>query len=438
MNKGLKRILELLDENTFQETAIEDSGQGIITGTGKIHGKKVCVYAHDPEISAGAMSEAMTTKISNLLDHAISTNVPFIALNESAGAKIQDGVSALAGLGEIFKRQISACGTIPQISVCFGSCAGGAVYSSALSDFTIMVRDSSYMYLTGPSVVKTATGEVTDHELLGGSSVHGSRSGVAQFVAENEEEALNTVRNLLEYLDSSAKRVGDPKFPCEGIMDIVPDEPSRSYNMLDLIECIADSGSILEVHKDWAKNIITTFARIAGHAVGIVANQPRYLAGALDSKASRKAARFIDICNSFRLPIITFVDVPGFLCGSEHEQEGIIEHGAALLKAYGKASVQKISITLRKSYGGAHIAMCCKQLAGSIAFAWPHAELAVMGKTGAGKILHDTDSEPKDSSVSHALKEGYIDEIISPEDTRNRIIQILDSINNHIKEHETE
>ena len=409
---------------------MDNSVQGVITGTGEIHGKRVCVYAHNPEISAGAMSNAMTAKISNLLDMAVSMDVPFIELNESAGAKIQDGIGALAGLGEIFKRQVSACGIIPQISVCFGSCAGGAVYSSALSDFTIMVRNLSYMYLTGPSVVKATTGEDTDHENLGGARVHGRKSGVAQFVVENEEEALCTVRRLLEYLAPTEKCAGSPRISGDAINDIVPDDPSRSYNMMNLIECIADYGSILEIHKDWARNIITTFARIAGHAVGIVANQPRHLAGALDSKASRKAARFIDICNSFGLPIITLVDVPGFLCGSEHEQEGIIEHGSGLLKAYVKSSVQKITITLRKSYGGAHIAMCCKQLAGGISLAWPHAELAVMGKTGAGKILNELDSADKGSSVSYALKNGHIDEIINPEDTRNRIVQLLDSIKN--------
>ena len=427
MNKGLERILALLDEGTFKEVAMEGPDDGIITGTGKIHGQTVCIYAHNPEISAGAMSEKMAMKVADLLDKAICLKVPFIELNESAGAKIQDGIGALAGLGEIFKRQIAAHGTIPQISVCFGSCAGGTVYSSALTDFTIMVKNKSYMYLTGPSVVKAATGEETDHESLGGSYLHGHISGVAQFVADDEHEAIVTVRRLLGYLYSDHGDTETSVRNHTSASDIVPSDPSRSYNMLDLISCIVDNGSTLEVHKDWAKNIITTFARIGGHSVGIVANQPNHLAGALDSKASRKASRFIDICNTSNLPVITLVDVPGFLCGSGHEKEGIIEHGSTLLTAYAKATVQKMTITLRKSYGGAYIAMCCKQLAGGISLAWPDAEIAVMGKAGAGKVLRKTDSGEESAGLSQALVYGYIDEVIRPDDTRDRIMEILQS-----------
>ena len=421
MNKGLERIRTLLDAGTFTETCA-DSVDGVVTGTGKIDGRTVCVYAHNPELSAGAMSENMALRICSLLDLAVSMKVPFIGLNESAGARIQDGISALAGLGELFRRQIAAAGIIPQIAVCLGSCAGGAVYSSALADLTIMVRKGSYMYLTGPSVVKAATGEDTDHESLGGSEVHGSMSGVAHFVADSEENAMKIVRDILGYFNGIFPEAGPAG---NDIGKLVPENPSKAYDMLDVISCIADQDSILEIHKDWAKNMICTFARIAGRAVGIVANQPKVMAGALDGKASRKAAGFIRICDSFGLPVITLADVPGFLCGIGCEQDGIISHGAALMTEYGRARVPKITVTIRKSYGGAHIAMCSKQLGGGTAIVWPDASLAVMGKGGAGKVLHEAGSARNDGCTAHALEHGYIDEIIKPEETRTRLMDIL-------------
>lgn len=429
MNKGLQRIRTLLDADTFMELDGANE-EGLPAGTGKINGHTVCVYAHNPEISAGAMSEGMISRICTLLDTSVRMGVPFIELNESAGARIQNGVGALAGLGEVFRRQIAASGTIPQIAVCFGSCAGGAVYSSSLADFTIMIRNSSYMYLTGPSVVRAATGEDTDHESLGGADIHGRKSGVAHFIADSEEEALKLARDILGYLweKESTSEASLPETDMKDIVGLIPNNPSRPYDMHDVITVIADRNSILEVHNEWASNIICSFARIGGHAVGIVANQPKVLAGSLDGKASMKAARFIGQCDRFRLPVITLVDVPGFLCGSICEHEGIITQGTALLREYAKATIPKITVTLRKSYGGAHIAMCCKQLGGGVALAWPDATLAVMGKAGAGKVIHDTDGQKKFESAEHALKHGYIDEIVVPEDTRSRIIDILASV----------
>ena len=422
MNKGLERIKALLDPGSFNETGCGMPGEGLVTGMGKIDGQTVCVYAHDPELSAGAMSEDMTAKVCALLDLAVSRKVPFIELNESAGARIQDGIGALAGLGEIFRRQVAASGIIPQIAACFGSCAGGAVYSSALADLTIMVRKSSYMYLTGPSVVKAATGEVTDHESLGGADVHGNMSGVAHLVAEDEAQALQMIRDIIGYLCLESEAESPER---EDICHIVPQNPSKSYDMHELISCIADKGSTLEIHKGWARNILCILARICGRAVGIVANQPAVLAGALDGKASRKAAGFIRLCNRFGLPLITLADVPGFLCGSVCEHEGIITDGAGLLYEYAKAEVPKITVSLRKSYGGAHIAMCCRQLGGGAALAWPEATLAVMGKGGAGKVLHEAPDNRNDGTAAYAAEHGYIDEIIRPEDTRNKISEIL-------------
>lgn len=464
-----ERLALLLDEGSFEEfdmfvqhrctnfgmekTAYD--GDGVVTGMGTIDGRLVYVYAQDFTVNGGSMSETMAQKICKVMDMAMRNKVPFIGLNDSGGARIQEGICSLAGFGEIFERNILASGVIPQISGIFGPCAGGAVYSPALTDFTIMVKDTSYMFLTGPGVVKTVTGESVTQEELGGAGVHSSKSGVAHFAVENEKEGIDTIKALMSFIPSNNREeapfmeTSDPAGRYDDMLnDIIPDSPNKAYDMYQVIGSIVDDGRFLEIHKSWAKNIITGFAHMNGRSVGIVANQPKVLAGVLDINASRKAARFVRFCDAFNIPLVTLVDVPGFLCGTQQEYGGIITHGAKLLYAYGEATVPKVTVTLRKSYGGAHITMSCKQLRGDINYAWPSANIAVMGAEGAVEILYSKEmkeiSDPTERAKAAELKKteynnlfcnpynaasyGYIDDIIEPRNTRFRIIRALEQL----------
>jgi acetyl-CoA carboxylase carboxyltransferase component len=380
---------------------------------------------------------------------------PLIGINDSGGARIQEGINALAGYAEIFQRNILASGVIPQISGIFGPCAGGAVYSPALTDFNIMTQGTSYMFLTGPKVVKTVTGEDVTQEQLGGASVHTSKSGVAHFSAQTEEDAIQMIQKLLSYIPQNnleeppVFKSSDPIDRLEdGLNEIIPDSANKPYDMYEIIGAIVDSGEFLEVHADYAKNIIVGFARFNGQSVGIVANQPKFLAGVLDINASRKAARFVRFCDAFNIPIVSLVDVPGFLPGTGQEYGGVITHGAKLLYAYGEATVPKVTVTLRKSYGGAHIVMSCKQLRGDINYAWPSAEIAVMGAEGAVEVLYSkeiaAEKDPEKLAVVleekkkeyndlftnpyEAARYGYIDDVIEPRNTRFRVIRALQQL----------
>ena len=464
-----ERLAILLDEGSFEEFdmfvqhrctnfGMESSrydGDGVVTGMGTIDGRQVYVSAQDFTVNGGSMSETMAAKICKVMDMSVRNGVPFISLNDSGGARIQEGINSLAGFGEIFERNILASGVIPQISGIFGPCAGGAVYSPALTDFTVMIKDTSYMFLTGPGVVKTVTGEVVTQEELGGASVHATKSGVAHFAAENEQEGLMTIRHLLSFLPSNNReqapfiQTSDPAGRYDdSLNEIIPETPNKAYDMYQVIGSIVDDGMFLEVHKSWAKNIIVGFAHMNGRSVGIVANQPKILAGVLDINASRKAARFVRFCDAFNIPIVTLVDVPGFLCGTQQEYGGIISHGAKLLYAYGEATVPKVTVTLRKSYGGAHITMSCKQLRGDINYAWPTANIAVMGAEGAVEILYSKEikaiEDPQERAKAeddkkkeyndlfcnpyNAASYGYIDDIIEPRNTRFRVIRALEQL----------
>ena len=462
-----ERLALLLDPGSFEEYDMfvqhrctnfgmdkeHIDGDGVVTGCGTIDGRLVYVFAQDFTVSGGSLSKTMSEKICKVMDMAVRNGAPVIGLNDSGGARIQEGIDALAGYGEIFERNILASGVIPQISGIFGPCAGGAVYSPALTDFTLMVKNTSYMFLTGPAVVKSVTGEDVTQEDLGGASVHSSKSGVAHFAASSEEEGIATIKDLLSFLPQNnmeeAPRVEttDPVSRVEDLLnEIVPDNPNKAYDMYKVIGCIVDDGRFLEVHKDFAKNIIVGFAHMGGRSVGIVANQPAILAGALDINASRKASRFVRFCDAFNIPLVTLVDVPGFLCGTTQEYGAIITNGAKLLYAYGEATVPKVTVTLRKSYGGAHIVMSCKQLRGDINYAWPSANIAVMGADGAVNVLYakDIKADPEHASEIfekkkkeyndlfsnpyQAAQKGYIDDVIEPRNTRFRVIRALEQL----------
>lgn len=461
-----ERIAQLLDEGSFEELDMfvthrchnfgQDKksflGDGVVTGYGTIEGRLVYVFAQDFTVFGGSLSETMAQKICKVMDLAMKMGAPVIGLNDSGGARIQEGINALAGYAEIFQRNILASGVVPQISAILGPCAGGAVYSPALTDFTIMAKGISYMFLTGPKVVKTVTGEDVTQEDLGGASVHSSRSGVAHFAAEDGEEAIKIVRKLFSYIpnnnleDAPAVECTDPIDRMEdSLNEIVPESPNRPYDMYEVIGAIIDNGEFLEVQRDYARNIIIGFARFNGRSVGIVANQPRVLAGVLDSNASRKAARFVRFCDAFNIPLVTLVDVPGFLPGTGQEYNGVILHGAKLLYAYGEATVPKVTVTLRKSYGGSHIVMSCKQLRGDMNYAWPSAEIAVMGGAGAVEVLYAKEAKTAENPAEflkgkekeyndlfcnpyNAAKYGYIDDVIEPRNTRFRIIRALQQL----------
>lgn len=461
-----ERIDMLLDDGSFEEYDMfmthrsHDFGlenqqylsDGVVTGHGTIDGRLVYVFSQDFTVFGGSLSETNALKICKIMDQAMKVGAPVIGINDSGGARIQEGVKSLAGYAEIFERNILASGVIPQISAIFGPCAGGAVYSPALTDFIVMIEKTSYMFVTGPKVTKTVTGEDISTEDLGGAYVHGSKSGVAHFIAEHEEEGLLLIRKLMSYLPSNnleeppAIECTDPANRTEDFLnEVIPDDPNLPYEMLDIISTITDDGEFFEIQRNWARNIITGFARFDGISVGIVANQPNFLAGVLDIDASRKAARFVRFCDAFNIPIITLVDVPGFLPGSGQEYGGIITHGAKLMFAYGEATVPKVTITLRKSYGGAHDVMSSKQLRGDLNYAWPGAEIAVMGPAGAieildGKALREIEDEQeranalkekeldykeKFANPYEAARYGYIDDIIEPRNTRFRIIRAL-------------
>ena len=461
-----ERISMLLDEGSFEEMDMfvqhrctnfgmdkkHYLGDGVVTGYGTIEGRLVYVFAQDFTVSAGSLSETMSLKICKVMDMAMKMGAPCIGLNDSGGARIQEGINALAGYAEIFQRNILASGVIPQISGIFGPCAGGAVYSPALTDFTLMMEGTSYMFLTGPKVVKTVTGEDVSQEDLGGASVHSTRSGVTHFTASTEEEGLALIRKLLSYIPQN--NLEEPPYvdctdPIDRLEDslneIVPDSPNKAYDMYEVIGAIVDNGEFLEIQRDFAKNIIIGFARFNGQSVGIVANQPKVMAGCLDSNASRKAGRFVRFCDAFNIPLVTLVDVPGFLPGTGQEYNGVILHGAKLLYAYGEATVPKVTVTLRKSYGGAYCVMSSKHLRGDMNYAWPTAEIAVMGPSGAVEVIFAKEvaasEDPKACAAEkeaeykkafanpyNAAQYGYIDDVIEPRNTRFRIIRALQQL----------
>ena len=461
-----ERIALLLDEGSFDEIdtfvlhrstnfGIDKTkflGDGVVTGSGTIDGRLVYVFAQDFTVFGGALSEMLASKICKVMELAMKMGAPVIGLNDSGGARIQEGINALSGYGDIFQNNILASGVIPQISAIFGPCAGGAVYSPALTDFNIMSKGTSYMFLTGPKVVKTVTGEDVTQEQLGGASVHASKSGVAHFAVDNEEEGIRLIRHLLSFIpqnnmeDAPCVEPTDVVDRVDDVLNtIIPDQPNKGYNMYDVIGTIVDNGEFLEVHRDWAKNIIIGFARFNGQSVGIVANQPMVMAGALDSNASRKAARFVRFCDAFNIPLVTLVDVPGFLPGTGQEYNGVIVHGAKLLYAFGEATVPKITVTLRKAYGGAYIVMSSKHLRSDINLAWPSAEIAVMGPTGAVEVIFAKEvAAAEDPAQAAAEKEeeyckafanpynaasyGYMDDVIEPRNTRFRIIRALEQL----------
>ncbi len=458
-----ERIAMLLDEGSFEEMDMFVThrctnfgqekksflGDGVVTGSGTIDGRLVYVFAQDFTVFGGSLSETMAQKICKVMDMAMKMGAPCIGINDSGGARIQEGINALAGYAEIFQRNILASGVVPQISGIFGPCAGGAVYSPALTDFTLMMEGTSYMFLTGPAVVKTVTGEDVTQEQLGGASVHSTKSGVTHFTAQTEEEGLALIRELLSYIPQNNQEEA-PLVECtdpidrveDSLNEIIPDNPNKAYDMYEVIGAIVDDGKFLEVQKDYATNIIIGFARFNGQSVGIVANQPCRYAGVLDCNASRKGARFVRFCDAFNIPIVSLVDVPGFLPGTGQEYNAVILHGAKLLYAYGEATVPKVTVTLRKSYGGSHIVMSCKQLRGDINYAWPSAEIAVMGGSGAVAVLYAKEAKEKENPAEYlaekeaeytklfanpynAAKYGYIDDVIEPRNTRFRIIRAL-------------
>lgn len=472
-NKGKhtarERIAMLLDEGSFEEFDMfvqhrctnfnmdkqHFDGDGVVTGSGTIDGRLVYVFAQDFTVSGGSLSKTMSEKICKIMDMAVKNGAPCIGLNDSGGARIQEGIDALAGYGEIFERNILASGVIPQISGIFGPCAGGAVYSPALTDFTLMVKNTSYMFLTGPAVVKSVLGEDVSQEDLGGASVHAGKSGVAHFAAEDEEDGIRTIKELLSYIPQNNMEeapfvpTNDPYNRVDDMLnEIIPDNPNMPYDMYKVIGSIADDGKFFEIHKMFAKNVIVGFARMNGRSVGIVANQPKVLAGVLDINASRKAARFVRFCDAFNIPIVTLVDVPGFLPGTQQEYGAVITNGAKLLYAYGEATVPKVTVTLRKSYGGSHIVMSCKQLRGDLNYAWPSANIAVMGADGAVNVLYAKEikavedpleqkriaQEKKEeydelfSNPYQAAQKGYIDDVIEPRNTRFRVIRALEQL----------
>lgn len=447
-----ERLALLLDKDSFEEfdmfvhhrctnfgmEANHTDGDGVVTGRGTIDGRIVYVYAQDFTVSGGSLSKTMSEKICKVMDYALKTGAPVIGLNDSGGARIQEGIDALAGYGEIFERNILASGVIPQISAIMGPCAGGAVYSPALTDFIFMVEDSSYMFLTGPAVVKSVTGEDVDQERLGGAAVHSTKSGVAQFACESEEALLENIRTLLSFLPSNNTQIApriactDPENRANTLLDnIIPDHANKAYNMYEVIGEIVDDGKFFEVHKNFARNIIVGFAHLGGQSVGIVANQPAEMSGVLDINASRKAARFVRFCDAFNIPLITLVDVPGFLPGTMQEYGAVISNGAKLLYAYGEATVPKIALTLRKAYGGAYIVMSSKHLRSDINYAWPTSEIAVMGAKGAVGILKNITEEEYDTLFCNpyqAAQRGYIEDVIEPNETRFRLIRALRSL----------
>ena len=460
-----QRLDLLLDENSFEEWDIfvehrnesSDSkkdaflGDGVVTGYGLVHGRLVFVYSQDFTIFGGSLSEANAKKICKIMDHAIKVGAPIIGLNDSGGARIQEGVASLGGYADIFQRNVLSSGVIPQLSLIMGPCAGGAVYSPAITDFIAMVKNTSNMFVTGPNVVKTVTHESVTAEELGGSHTHATKSGVADFQCDSDAEAIILIKKLLSYLPSNNKekppviKTSDQLDRQEKSLDsVIPLNPSTPYDMRDILVKILDDNDFFEVQNGFAKNIIIGFGRISGKTVGIVANQPKFLAGCLDIDASKKAARFIRFCDAFNIPILTFVDVPGFMPGLRQELGGIIKNGAKLLYAYAEATVAKITIITRKAYGGAYDVMSSKHLRGDVNLAWPTAEIAVMGAKGAVEILYKNEAkgdphkmnelaqayEEKFLNPFEAAKLGFLDDVIQPRETRKKIAKSLQMLEN--------
>ncbi|NDR56005.1 acyl-CoA carboxylase subunit beta [Aliiruegeria sabulilitoris] len=459
-----ERIDLLLDEGSFEEFdmfvthrctefGMEDekpAGDGVVTGWGTINGRLVYVFSQDFTVFGGSLSESHAQKICKIMDMAVQNGAPVIGLNDSGGARIQEGVDSLAGYAEVFQRNIEASGIIPQISVIMGPCAGGAVYSPAMTDFIFMVKDTSYMFVTGPDVVKTVTNEVVTAEELGGASTHTRKSSVADGAFENDVEALVEIRRLFDFLPLNNKQKApvrpffdDPNRTDDSLDTLIPDNAHTPYDMKELILKVADEGDFFEVQEEHAKNIITGFIRIEGQTTGVVANQPMVLAGCLDIDSSKKAARFVRFCDAFEIPILTLVDVPGFMPGTDQEYGGVIKHGAKLLFAFGEATVPKVTVITRKAYGGAYDVMSSKHLKGDINYAWPTAEIAVMGAKGAVEILHRSELgdaekiaaltaeyEDRFANPFVAAERGFIDEVIQPRRTRLRVARAFASLRN--------
>ncbi|AML49998.1 acyl-CoA carboxylase subunit beta [Falsihalocynthiibacter arcticus] len=459
-----ERVELLLDEGSFEEFDMfvahrctdfgmekqRPAGDGVITGWGTINGRMVYVFSQDFTVFGGSLSETHAQKICKIMDMAMQNGAPIIGINDSGGARIQEGVASLAGYAEVFQRNIMASGVVPQISLIMGPCAGGAVYSPAMTDFIFMVKDTSYMFVTGPDVVKTVTNEVVTAEELGGASTHTKKSSVADGAFENDVESLTEVRRLVDFLplNNRGKPPVRPFFDApdrieESLDTLIPENTNTPYNMKELIHKIGDEGDFYEIQEDFAKNIITGFIRLEGSTVGVVANQPMVLAGCLDIDSSRKAARFVRFCDAFEIPILTLVDVPGFLPGTSQEYGGVIKHGAKLLFAYGEATVPKVTVITRKAYGGAYDVMASKHLRGDFNYAWPTAEIAVMGAKGATEIIHRGDIGNDEKIAAHtadyearfanpfvAAERGFIDEIIHPRSTRKRVARAFASLRN--------
>ena len=461
-----ERIEKLLDPDSFVETdmlmrhrshgfGIENKrpySDAVVTGWGTVDGRKVFVFAQDFTVYGGSLGEVMGEKICKIMDLALQTGAPVIGLNDSGGARIQEGAASLAGYGYIFDRNVRSSGVIPQISAIMGPCAGGAVYSPAMTDFTFMVSETSHMFITGPDVIKAVTGEEVSQEELGGAMSHASKSGVAHFVAGNDEDCLEQVRYLLSFLPSNNFEsppyfppTDDPDRSCEDLIEIMPDSPNKPYDMHSVIASVFDDGEFFEVHKHWAQNILCGFARLNGHPVGVVANQPQVLAGCLDITSSTKGARFVRFCDAFNIPIVTFVDVPGFLPGTEQEFSGIIRHGAKLLYAFSEATVPRMTVITRKAYGGAYVVMNSKHIRADVSFAWPSAEIAVMGAEGAVNVIHRKEIAVADDAVAKraeliadysekfsnpyiAAERGYVDAVIEPQETRTKLIRSLEML----------
>jgi acetyl-CoA carboxylase carboxyltransferase component len=458
-----ERIERLLDEGTFVELDLfvrhrsaalgldrqRPATDGVVTGWGRIHDRVVFVFAHDFRIFGGSLGEVFAAKVHKVMDMAHSVGAPLIGLNDGAGARIQEGVAALAGYAGIFRRSVRSSGVIPQISVVLGPCAGGAAYSPALTDFVGMVRGTSQMFLTGPDVIATVTGEVVTSDELGGADAHAAKSGVATFVSNDEDECLDTVRYLVSFLPSNNTEPppyyepeDHPDRTCDELLGIVPASPEQSYDVHRVIEAVVDDGELLEIQPAWARNVVCGLARLDGHVVGVVANQPAVLAGALDIDASDKAARFVRTCDAFNIPIVSLVDVPGFLPGVHQEHAGVIRHGAKLLYAYAEATVPRIQVILRKAFGGAYIVMDSKPLGADLCFAWPSNEVAVMGAEAAANVIfkreiaHAEDPEARRTELTDRYAEecmhpyaaaelGLIDDVIDPRDTRRVLVRSL-------------
>lgn len=466
-----ERIQLLMDEGSFEEIGMmvthraRDFGMdkeiylsdGVVTGYGTINGRLVYVFSQDFTVFGGSLSETHAEKICKIMDLAIQNGAPVIGLNDSGGARIQEGVVSLGGYADIFHRNVKSSGVVPQISAIMGPCAGGAVYSPAITDFIMMVQNTSYMFVTGPNVVKTVTHENVTSEELGGAMTHASKSGVTHFACANEVECIENIKQLLSYIPQNCEEDA-PVYPYEAsdevrkkLNDIIPDNPNQPYDMKEVIEHIADADSFMEVHKNYAENIVVGFARIAGRSIGIVANQPASLAGVLDIDSSKKGARFVRFCDAFNVPLLVLVDVPGFLPGTDQEWHGIITNGAKLLYALSEATVPKVTVITRKAYGGAYDVMNSKHIGADMNYAWPTAEIAVMGAKGAAEIIfkkeiagaEDSEAKLNEKEAEYiekfanpygAASRGYIDEVILPEVTREKLIRAYDMLQNKVED----